>query len=171
MQAHPTTLPAFGAFLAAHGGHFAGIMRGNIVEGAEQPPYALIISPKDAGDLPDLQWGKYGTEVPGCSDRRDGLVNTDAMVKAECPAALRVRELTIHGHSDWYLPALGEQNTAAANVPELFEADGWYWTSTQTSRHLAFAQDFEGGFSLWYGKLNELRARAFRRVHLDALNP
>lgn len=169
MQAHPITLAAFGAFVPAQGGHFAAIMRGPIVDGAEQPPYALIVAPAAAGDLQDVEWGKYGTEVAGCGDRRDGLANTLAMAAAECPAALRVRALAIDGHSDWYLPALGELNAAAANVPELFEKDGWYWTSTQHSRSSAFAQAFGYGRSCWCGKDLEFRVRAFRRIPLELL--
>ncbi|MFZ2306192.1 MAG: DUF1566 domain-containing protein, partial [Rhodoferax sp.] len=80
-----------------------------------------------------------------------------------------VQAITIDGHSDYYLPALGELNSAAANVPELFNTDGWYWTSTQGSRSYAFVQDFEGGNSYWSYKYGERRVRAFRRIPLQLL--
>ena len=169
MQAHPITLPAFGAAIPGQGGIFAAIMRGPVVDGIEQPPYALLVSDAAVGEIAELAWGAYGKDVPDTSSRTDGLANTIAMAAANCPAALRVQEITIDGHSDYYLPSLGELNSAAANVPELFSTEGWYWTSTQYSRDTAFVQDFEYGHSYWDYKDNEHRVRAFRRLPLSAL--
>jgi hypothetical protein len=169
MKVHPVTLSAFGAIIPGQAGHFAAIMRGPIVDGIEQPPFALLVSDAAVGEI-EAAWGNYGTDVPGTSSRTDGQANTDAMALANCPAALKVRELTIDGYSDWYLPSLGELNSAAANVPELFSKEGWYWTSTQDSRYDAFVQSFELGNSDWYGKGNEHRVRAFRRISLELLN-
>lgn len=169
MQAHPITLPAFGAAIPGQGGHFAAIMRGPVVDGIEQPPYALLVADAAAGEIADVSWGEYGKDVPGTSSRTDGLANTIAMAAANCPAALRVQAITIDGHSDYYLPALGELNSAAANVPELFNTDGYYWTSTQGSRDYAFVQGFEDGDSYWSSKDDERRVRAFRRVQLQHL--
>lgn len=166
MQAHPITLPAFGAAIPGQGGHFAAIMRGPIIDGTEQPPYALLVADAAAGEIESVEWGNYGKDVPGTSSRTDGLANTIAMAAANCPAALRVQAITIDGHSDYYLPALGELNSAAANVPELFNTDGWYWTSTQDSRYDAFVQDFEDGNSYWDHKGYEHRVRAVRRIPL-----
>jgi hypothetical protein len=170
MKVHPITLPAFGAVIPGQGGLLAAILRGPIVESVEQPPFALLVSDAAAGEIEDIAWGEYGKDVPGTSSRTDGKANTDAMVLASCPAALRVRDLTIDGHSDWYLPSLGELNSAAANVPELFSTDDWYWTSTQFSRGNAFVQGFENGYSGWYYKVSGHRVRAFRRISLDLLN-
>lgn len=171
MKVHPITLPAFGSIIAGQGGMFAAILRGPTVDGIEQPPFALLVSDAAVGEFEDITWGQYGQDVPGTSSRTDGKANTDAMALANCPAALKVRELTIDGHSDWYLPSLGELNSAAANVPELFSKDDYYWTSSQGSRDGAFVQDFEGGSSgsLWSGKDGEHRVRAFRRIPLDDL--
>jgi len=170
MKPHPITLPAFGALIPGQGGYFAGILRGPTVDGIEQPPYALLVSDTTKGEFEDVQWGEYGKSLDGAMHRTDGKANTKAMAQAKCPAALKVRDLTIDGHSDWYLPALGEMNTAHANVPELFSTSGWYWTSTQLSRGFAFVQDFEYGGSSWNLKDNERRVRAFRRVQLELLN-
>lgn len=170
MKSHPVTLPAFGALIPGQGGYFATILRGPTVNGIEQPPYALLVSEAGKGEFEDIPWGKYGEDVPGATSRTDGVANTDAMVLANCPAALKVRELTIDGHADWHLPSLGELNSAAANVPELFDAEGEYWTSTQDSRFGAFVQDFELGNSIWDYKDGGRRVRAFRRVQLDLLN-
>jgi hypothetical protein len=169
MKIHPLTLPAFGAVIAGQGGMLAAILRGPTVEGVEQPPFALLVSDAAVGEFEDITWGEYGKDVPGTSSRTDGSANTAAMALANCPAALKVRELTIDGHSDWYLPSLGELNSAAANVPELFKKEGWYWTSTQRSRDDAFVQDFEYGSSGWRYKDYERRVRAFRAIPLDLL--
>lgn len=170
MKVHPITLPAFGAVIPGQGGLLAAILRGPIVEGVEQPPFALLVSDAAVGEFEDVAWGEYGKDVPGATSRTDGKANTDSMVLAGCPAALRMRDLTIDGHSDWYLPSLGELNSAAANVPELFGTDDWYWTSTQTSRLYAFVQGFEHGNSTYGGKGYGRRVRAFRRISLDLLN-
>ena len=168
MKTPPITLPALGSIIPGQGGYFAAILRGPVIDGAEQPPYALIVSDASVGEV-QAEWGQYGKDIPGTSSRTDGKANTDAMALAECPAALKVRGMTIDGHSDWYLPALGELNSAAANMPELFNTEGWYWTSTQLSRNYAFVQDFEDGLSYWGLKGYERRARAFRRVQLELL--
>jgi hypothetical protein len=163
------TLPAFGALIAAQGGHFAGIVRGHKnQDGSEQPAYAILVSPA-SNELQDFAWGQYGKEIAGCADRRNGKANTAAMLQAECAAAIAVHNLDVDGHKDWYLPSLGEMNIAAANVPELFAGDGIYWTSTQGSRYVAFVQDFASGNSYWYVKDLEFRVRAFRQIPLDLL--
>lgn len=169
MKVHPITLPAFGSIIAGQGGMFAAILRGPTVDAIEQPPFALLVSDAAVGEFEDIAWGQYGQDVPGTSSRTDGKANTEAMALANCPAALKVRELTVDGHSDWYLPSLGELNSAAANVPELFSKDDYYWTSSQLSRGSAFIQDFEDGYSYWDGKDGEQRVRAFRRIPLDDL--
>jgi hypothetical protein len=164
------TLPAFGVIVPGQGGYFAGIMRGSVVDGIEAPPYALLVADEAGDEAVGVAWGKYGEDVPGCASRTDGLANTEAMLAAGCPAARRARECDIGGHGDWYLPALGELNMAAANVPELFSKDGYYWSSTQDSRISAFVQGFEIGISHWGFKDYEHRVRAFRRIPLELLN-
>jgi hypothetical protein len=170
MKVHRITLTAFGVVIPGQGGLLAAILRGPTVDGIEQPPFALLVSDAVAGEFEDIAWGEYGKDVPGATSRTDGKANTDAMVLASCPAALRVRDLVIDGHSDWYLPSLGELNSAAANVPELFGTDGWYWTSTQGSRLSAFVQCFDFGYSYYDLKVTGRRVRAFRRISLDLLN-
>jgi hypothetical protein len=168
---HPTTLllPAFGALIPGQGGYFAAVLRGLVVDGVEQAPDALIVSDAALGEIAAAAWGNYGKDVPGTTSRTDGRANTAAMAAAGSPAALQLQAITIDGHSDYFLPSLGELNSAAANVPELF-AKEWYWTSTQGGRHGAFAQAFGSGYSYWGGKDGELRCRAFRRVPLHTLS-
>lgn len=161
-------LPAFGAIIAGQGGHFAGIVRGGTgADGTERPAYAILVAPASS-EAQDVTWGEY-KELAGCADRRDGQANTAAMLKAECPAAIAARNVVIDGLSDWYLPSLAEMNIAAANVPELFDGDSAYWTSTQASRDYAFVQDFALGYSDWDAKGTEFRVRAFRSIPLELL--
>jgi hypothetical protein len=169
MKVHPVTLPAFGSLIVGQAGIFAAIMRGPVVGGIEQPPYALLVSEKPAGEF-QSRWGEYGKDIAGTASRIDGKANTEAMAAAACPAVLQIHGKDIAGHADWYLPSLGELNSAAANVPEQFDPKGVYWTSTQTSRDSAFAQYFEYGGSGWGSKGSEFRVRAFRRIPLDHLN-
>jgi len=161
------TLPAFGSVIAGQGGIFAAIVRAPQADGAEQPPIAILVTDK-AHEFTSA-WGEYGQDVDGAKSRIDGKANTDAMAAAGCAAAQKLRGLTIEGHADWYLPSLGELNSAAANAPEAFDPKGVYWTSTQVSRHHAFAQDFEDGYSRWNGKSYEFRVRPFRRIPLEFL--
>jgi len=170
MNKSPINLPAFGSAIAGQGGIFAAIMRGPTVDSVQQLPYALLVSDATVGEIEDVAWGEYNKNVPGTSSRTDGKANTDAMVLANCPAALRVRDISIEGHTDFYLPSLGELNSASANVPEIFSEEGYYWTSTQDSRSYAFVQGFEYGDSYWDVKDVERRVRAFRRISLELLN-
>jgi hypothetical protein len=167
MNMQTITLPAFGTAIPNQGGHFAAIMRGPLVDGVEQAPYALLVAPTATEGK--AIWGEYGKDVLGTASRTHGKANTDAMLLAHCPAAIAVRDLTVDGHSDYYLPSISELNAAAANVPELFGTDGYYWTSTQGSRYGAFVQVFEYGGSYWDGKDFEHRVRAFRAIPLEAL--
>ena len=169
MSKQTIALPAFGSAIEGQGGYFAAIMRGATVDGVQQPAEALLVS-DIALEIEGVEWGKYGQDVTGATSRIDGKANTDAMVTANCQAALRVREISVDGHTDYFLPSLGELNSAAANVSELFNKDGYYWTSTQFSRLFAFVQDFEGGSSDWDCKDGKHRVRAFRRIPLDLLN-
>ena len=160
-------LPAFGAAIAGQGGFFAAIMRGPTVNGIQQPPMALIVS--DTAHEIESVWGTYRQDVTGCNTRTDGQANTLAMLAADCAAAKHARSITVDGHNDFYLPSIGELNTAAANAPELFDAEGIYWASTQDSASYAFAQNFEGGNSLWSSKDSEFRVRPFRAIPLHTL--
>ena len=163
------TLPAFGAIIPGQGGRLAAIMRGPVVGGAELPPYALLVSDQST-EIERVTWGKYGEEIAGAGSRVDGRANTAGMLAAKCPAAVKACAVQADGHKDFYVPSLGELNAAAANVPELFDAKGVYWTSTQGSRDGAFVQDFQYGFSDWYGKVFKFRVRAVRQIPLELLS-
>jgi hypothetical protein len=158
-------LPQFGAHIHSQGGKLAAIVRAPLVNGAEQPPIALILTDVEF----ESKWGEYGKLIEGAASRTDGKANTAAMLAAGCPAAAQLAELEAEGHNDLFIPAIGQLNAAACNVPELFAADGVYWASTQASRDYGFVQVFADGYSGWGAKYGEFRVRAFRQIPLEYL--
>jgi hypothetical protein len=86
-----------------------------------------------------LTFGPYD-EVPGADSHSDGRANTAALL------------------------ATGDLIMAHICARQLFTTEGYYWTSTQTSRNGAFFQDFAYGDSFWGSKGNKHRVRAFRVI-------
>jgi hypothetical protein len=84
------------------------------------------------------------------------------------PAAWWCSNQQADGHTDFHLPSQAELFMTLLHAPQLFQKESWYWTSTQLSRNLAFAQYFEYGGSCWLDKVSELRVRAFRWIPLTA---
>jgi hypothetical protein len=162
-----TSLPALGALWPEQGGNFAGITRG-----ATGATFAVIVSPKDLGDLRNIfeavKWGGYGKDAPASGHWTDGLANTLALkaTKTEYPAADVCTGFAHEGHADWYLPSIGELQLAHMHCKELFEKSGYYWSSTQNGRNIAWVQDFEYGYSTNSLKDYERRVRPFRRFPL-----
>ena len=129
--------------------------------------YGLIVA--DASHEYTGEWGNYGAETEGAKGP-DGAANTAAMLAAGSPIAQAVRALAIAGHSDWHIPSRLEMLALYESSPELFSKDSYYWTSSQSSRHDAWCQDFEYGDSTANFKVTEFRARPVRRVQLHTLN-
>lgn len=161
------TLPLFGALLATHGGHFGTILRGAAADSSED--FALIVAEQSA-EIEDATWADEYKSIEGADSKTDGPANTAAMAAAGLQLAKRIKALDLGGHTDWYLPAAAELRALSATVPELFNEKDYYWSSTQSSRHGAWCQDFEYGDSYANGKDFEFRARPVRRVQLQALN-
>ncbi|BBH11750.1 C-type lectin-like domain-containing protein [Chromobacterium haemolyticum] len=61
------------------------------------------------------------------------------------------------------LPSREEQALLYANLKAEFKPE-WYWSNTQYSRYTAYEQTFDYGTQHYHVKLNELRARAVRRL-------
>ncbi|WP_228895681.1 DUF1566 domain-containing protein [Acidovorax sp. Leaf73] len=161
------TLPLFGALLASHGGHFGAILRGATADGSED--FALIVAEQSA-EIEDATWADEYKTIEGADSKTDGPANTAAMASAGLQLAQRIKALDLGGHTDWYLPAAAELRALSATVPELFNQQDYYWSSTQYSRYYAWCQDFEYGSSGAFYKDLELRARPVRRIQLQALN-
>jgi hypothetical protein len=113
-----------------------------------------------------VQWGPR-TDVQGARSRHDGRANTAALAGDDFPAAQWCRDHRADGHDDFHLPSQLEMFLASIYAPQVFEKEGWYWTSTQLSSHGAFIQDFEFGDSLWYFKDYVYRVRAVRWIQLQ----
>jgi hypothetical protein len=107
-------------------------------------------------------------DVPGAVSQLDGPANTSALLATgkDHPAAKWADAYTADGHTDFYLPSRLDMVMAHICAPQLFNKEGYYWTSTQGSRLSAFSQDFEYGNSLSGIKDYGRRVRAFRWVHL-----
>jgi hypothetical protein len=153
--------PALGEIWAGQGGRYGGTMPAR--DG--KPGYHLIVAETQAERV---KFGPYDHDVTGAADHWDGLVNTAAltMEEKEHPAAGWVRAQSPDGHSDFYLPAHAELCQLWINVPQLFQKEGWYWSSTQYSPDDAWVQDFENGGSGVSSKGYEFRAVAVRRLAL-----
>lgn len=159
--------PKLGEVWPGQGGIYAGIVRGQ----NGQPDHYLIIPTHRAAEFHKVALGTYDQDVTGATSKSDGMANTRALADAGSDLCKEILELEIDGHRDWYLMAANEAHIAAANVPELFEKEGWYWTSTQHGRYGAFVQDFEYGHHINGLKLDVRRARAVRRIQLSPSVP
>jgi hypothetical protein len=159
----PTTLkvPQLGEYWRDQGGIYAGVMPGE----NGQRAYHLIVS-EESGE--GLEWGKYGQKIEAADSRIDGSANTKAILAAdgEHPAAEWATKYTNDGHSDFYLPAQREQSLCFATIPDQFEMDDWYWSSTQYSADYAWIQSFGGGIQDYADKDFAGRARAVRRLFI-----
>ena len=126
-----STPPPLGAMWPEQGGIYAGVMRSEWGR-----HYHLIISPIDT-ELNDTEWGEDNKMISGAINDRDGLSNSLAIrdyaksIEKRFPAACLALSLTANDFNDWYLPARHELRLAYLNTPEIFNLDGWYWTSTQ----------------------------------------
>lgn len=158
-------VPAIGQAWPGQG----GIYIGELPAAGDRQGVHMVVSAEEAEAL---EYGAYGTHVPGADSRHDGRANTRALIdhqlqgKHTLPAATWATQHSTDGHQDFHLPSLLELQIANAFAPELFSKAGWYWTSTQGSARSAFGQDFEYGNSDWYGKGTERRVRAVRWIPL-----
>jgi hypothetical protein len=157
METTTTTTPLPGQYWPEQGGIYKGIM----ANGGK--PYALIEAMPEH-DIKDVLWGKYGKNIDGADSYRDGATNTDAMAAAGLELAQKVKALTIEGHSDWYIPAVGEMHLAIAHKQE--GGTGWYWSSTQFSAYDAWVQDFLNGITGIGSKDGGSHVRPVRRSFL-----
>jgi len=144
-------MPLPGQYWPEQNAHYAGIA-------TDGKRHWHILVPAEQ-DLPKGPWGEYGQDIPGAQSRFDGHANTLAMAEAGSPLAITIRALP----GDCYLPSQAEAMLCAATMPQIFQP-GYHWTSSQTSRHYAYVQDFELGYSYWDVKDFEFRAVAVRRI-------
>ena len=105
------------------GGYFAGYIS-HTANG--NPTHALIVAPRATGATgtgytltTNLAWKTAATTTAGTTSPFDGAANTAAMVTAgiaDHPAAEFCVNLSIGGHTDWYLPSPLELDIAYFNL-------------------------------------------------------
>jgi hypothetical protein len=148
-------LPKIGEYLEGQGGIYVGEIRGE--DGAL---YGLVMSQEQ--DLGKAQWGYENQKLE--LSRGDGAGNARQL--GNSPAVQLAVTYTADGHTDFYLPSRHELTLASVNVPEHFNKDGWYWTSTPQGEYSAWAVGFEYGLVFCYFRYHEFRVRPFRRFAL-----
>jgi WD40 repeat protein len=155
------TPPAHGDYWPGQGGRYICTLLASL----GLPSRHLIASDAEAQDL---AFGPY-LDVLGACSQLDGPGNTAALLAAgqEHPAAAWAAAYTADGHTDFHLPSRNDLLMAYIYAPQHFSKDVWYLSSTQSSRNVAFVQDFEGGLSYWSLKGSERRVRAFRWIPLN----
>jgi len=110
-----------------------------------------------------------GGELVGIRKEGEGFCAVIRAVGPEAETVLPWREamdwaagLTIGGFTDWRLPTRDDLRLMKASGLD-FKKD-WYWSSEEFGTGPAWFQGFDGGFQYSYGKLNDVRCRAVRKV-------
>ena len=148
-----------GEYWAGQGGHFICTL-----PAMHGLPARQLIA---AAEENECIWGKGGEDVPGAASQYDGKANTAALVAhGGHPAAEWAATYEANGLTDFHLPSRFELLMCYLAAPQLFKKEGYYWSSSQYSRNSAWCQGFEHGYSSYYGKYSELRARPVRTIQL-----
>lgn len=171
----------------APGAAFGGGFYAGSQIGPDGKTYALIVAPKETGEMLDIQWKKSNTRSEGALDLFDGLRNSEALNNADHPAAQFCRQLDIGGFKDWHLPSLEDMqllrrhfmpvdganwNPGQTKVEAFKQGNaqaferGYYWTSTQASASFAWVQNVGSGNQYYDFKSFKLRVRAVRKIIL-----
>lgn len=157
-NADALTPPAHGEYWTGQGGHYICTLPALM----GVPARHLIAGANEATNL------KFGpdTAINGADSHIDGRANTAALLASgqDHPAANYCKAYTADGHTDFFLPARLDLVMAHICAKSIFNTEGYYWTSTQTSRDDAFVQDFEYGDSIWISMGFGRRVRAFRWI-------
>jgi hypothetical protein len=160
----PIVPPALGEYWAGQGGFYAGTWPA--IPHLNLQARHLVFSEEET----KLTYGSLGEDEPGASSRVDGRANTAALLDGpfDHPAAQWAADFRKDDQTDFHLPSQADLFLASLMAPHRFEKDGWYLSSTQSSRNSAFVQGFEYGISHWGFKVTEFRVRAVRWIHFNA---
>ena len=127
----------------------------------------LIAAPSDQSA--GAQWGCLGTIISGADGTAIGTGNQNTIdIMNGCStagiAARLCGDLVLNGYSDWYLPSKDELNKLYLNRTAIggFDANGFYWSSSELTDNLASDQYFGNGFQGYFGKDGTDYVRAVR---------
>jgi hypothetical protein len=132
--------------------------------------HGMVCTPNDLGVY---EWGCSEMDIPNTSiSFGTGFMNT-SLITLNCPqrpiAASVCADLVLNGHSDWFLPSIGELLLMYSHLKlqglGTF-TNSWYWTSSQGYRTRAWIKSFLNGeygehFNECY-KMNQRQVRAVR---------
>jgi hypothetical protein len=132
--------PPVGEYWEGQGGFYAGI----IPDYVGTRPRFLIFA---ADEAVDIEWGAPGSNDDGALDTDHGAVNTKALAGCEHierphEAARFALAYERDGHRDFYLPSKRELEVGYQTIRDSFDANDWYWSSTQQSRLGAYGRGF-----------------------------
>ena len=120
---------------------------GGIVFWIDGTGHGLIAPQQDQST--SVQWGCYGTSIPGATSLTDGNTNTTAIYNncATRPiAASTCYDLVLNGYNDWFLPAKDQLNylyQQRALVGGF--TNSYYWSSSEYNAYDAWKQYFTNG--------------------------
>jgi hypothetical protein len=158
--------PAVGQYWEGQGGIFAGIVPDYV---GTQPRFLIVAT----DEAVDLAWGGFGWTETGALDRDNGAMNTTLLAGCRSfghdhEAARFAAEYVKDGHEDFYLPAQRELDVAYQTIRDQFNADDWYWSSTEQSSVMAYGRNF-GDIDLpQLFKHMKARARPVRTIPVAA---
>jgi len=124
-----------------------------------------VLSWNDGSSGNDVNTG-FTHEISGSSNTAGLAALGSSPSPAPYRAALWCHNLTVHGHSDWYLPARFELTVlfGASNLGTLSNfGKNTYYSSTEVNTTLAHRQQFSDGFSGGTSKLNANYVRCVRK--------
>ena len=128
------------------------------------------------------EWGCYGTLIPGADGWAIGTGAQNTIdIEAGCTTAGTAADicanLTLNGHSDWFLPSIEELNQLHQNLHlngfGAFTSD-YYWSSTEGDSNAAVLQNFnDGGWSggVKFSNYHVRPVRAFAALATITTNP
>jgi hypothetical protein len=119
----------------------------------------------------DIEWGSYGTDIPGADETAigTGAQNTAYIVAAQGAGSTTAGQLcaglSYGGYGDWFLPSKDESDLMYYNLRYIGLggfADDYYWSSSEYDSINAWRQYFNGGSQHTLSKDLNYRVRAAR---------
>ena len=149
--------PRIGEYFRCQGGIYVGDFMGG-----DDTVYGLLMA--DPVEVPPVLMSRWGAEDAHDLSEWDGLDNTKRL-RDKSLAAKMASDYKADNHHDFYLPSRREMMIALANLPDFFEKE-WYWTSTTFGGHETWAVDFKQGEVGYHSREDAFWVHPFRRFAL-----